>query len=75
MKPMEDDGRTIADMNLEGTPWFQKNRRDEEEGADFSDLNVKELIKQAYKKFLLAALIWIGILVLALLAIDKLWLG
>lgn len=75
MKPMEDDGRTIADMNLEGTPWFRKNRRDEEEEADFSDLNVKELIKQAYKKFLLAALIWIGILVLVLLAIDKLWLG
>lgn len=75
MKQIEDDGRTIADMNLEGTPWFRKNRRDREEEEDFSDLDVKKLIKEAYKKFLLAALVWIGMIVLILLAINYLWLG
>lgn len=75
MKKIEDDGRTIADMNLEGTPWFRKNRRSKEEEEDFSDLNVKELIKEAYKKFLLAALIWIGIIAAVLLVICYLWLG
>lgn len=75
MKQIEDDGRTVADMNLEGTPWFRKNRRAKEEEEDFSDLDVKKLIKEAYIKFMLAALIWVGIIVLVLLAINYLWLG
>lgn len=75
MKKIEDDGRTIADMNIEGTPWFRKRRQPEQEEEDFSDLNTKELIKEAYKKFLPAVLIWGGIVFVVLLGINYLWLG
>ena len=27
----DDDGRTIADMNVEGMPWYDKNRRAQRE--------------------------------------------
>ena len=70
-----DDGRTVADMNIEGMPWYRKNRREREEEEDFSDLNTRELIKEAYKKFIPAALIWIGFFLLVLLAVEYLWLG
>ena len=74
-QPMEDDGRTIADMNIPGTPWYRENLDPEKEEDDFSDLDTKQLIKEAYKKFFLGLLIWVGILGLALFGIIYLWLG
>lgn len=74
-QPMEDDGRTIADMNIPGAPWYRENLDPEKEEDDFSDLDTKQLIKEAYKKFFLGLLIWVGILGLALFGIIYLWLG
>ena len=59
---IEDDGRTIADMNIPGVPWYREHLDPEKEEVDFSDLDVKQLIKEAYKKFFLALLVWVGIL-------------
>jgi hypothetical protein len=69
-----DDGRTIADMNIPGTPWYRETLDPEKEEDDFSDLDPKQLIKEAYKKFFLGVLIWVGLLGVALLGIY-LWLS
>lgn len=74
-EPIKDDGRTIADMNIPGTPWYRENLDPEKEEDDFSDLDTKQLIKEAYKKFFLGLLIWVGIIGLVLLGIIYLWLG
>ena len=74
-KIVEDDGRTIADMNIPGTPWYRENLDPEKEENDFSDLDTKQLIKEAYKKFFLGLLIWVGIIGLVLFGIVYLWLG
>lgn len=74
-EPIEDDGRTIADMNIPGTPWYRENLDPEKEEDDFSDLDTKRLIKEAYKKFFLGLVIWVGIIGLVLLGIIYLWLG
>ena len=29
----DDDGRTIADMNIEGMPWYERSRRREKRGG------------------------------------------
>ena len=72
---IEDDGRTIADMNIPGTPWYRETLAPDKEEADFSDLDTKQLIKEAYKKFFLAVLIWVAIIGLALVGVIYLWLG
>ena len=71
---IEDDGRTIADMNIPGTPWYRETLGPEKEEDDFSDLDSRQLIKEAYKRFFLGVLIWVGILGVALLGIY-LWLS
>ena len=71
---IEDDGRTIADMNIPGTPWYRETLDPEKEEDDFSDLDSRQLIKEAYKRFFLGVLIWVGILGVALLGIY-LWLS
>ena len=74
-QPIEDDGRTIVDMNIPGTPWYRETLDPEEEEDDFSDLDTKQLIKEAYKKFFLGLLIWVGIIGIVLFGIIYLWLG
>ena len=71
---IEDDGRTIADMNIPGMPWYRETIDPEKEEDDFSDLDSKQLIKEAYKRFFQGVLIWVGILGVALLGIY-LWLS
>ena len=75
IKPeIEDDGRTIADMNIPGTPWYREHLDPEKEEDDFSDLDTKQLILEAYKKFFLGLLIWAGILAVVIGGIY-LWLS
>ena len=74
-QPIEDDGRTIADMNIPGTPWYRETLDPEKEEDDFSNLDTKQLIKEAYKKFFLGLLIWVGIIGIVLFGIIYLWLG
>ncbi len=71
---IEDDGRTIADMNIPGTPWYREQLDPEKEEDDFSDLDTKQLIKEAYKKFFLGLLIWVGIMALVVAGVY-IWLG
>ena len=55
-----DDGRTIADMNVEGMPWYsgEKNKREN----DFTDLTFKE--KRAMMRGILGAALLIAALFL-----------
>lgn len=56
----EDDGRTIANMNVEGMPWYNPSRDRAEKGAgqDFTDLTPSE--KRAMMRGILAAALLIG---------------
>lgn len=50
-----DDGRTIANMNVEGMPWYseQKNKPENKGENDFTDLTFKE--KRAMMRGILGA--------------------
>lgn len=59
-----DDGRTIADMNVEGMPWYseQKNKPENKGENDFTDLTFKE--KRAMMRGILGAALLIAALFL-----------
>ena len=67
----DDDGRVIANMNVDGMPWYQRGERklfgaQSKRGSDFSDLTkeeTREIIKGALKASLLIA----GVFILAML--------
>ena len=68
----DDDGRVIANMNVDGMPWYQRSQRQfpgfpkTKRGSDFSDLTkeeTREIIKGALKASLLIA----GIFILGML--------
>lgn len=56
----EDDGRTIANMNVEGMPWYNpsKDITNSKSAQDFSDLSASE--KRAMMRGILAAALLIG---------------
>ena len=58
-----DDGRTIADMNVEGMPWYseQKNKPENKGENDFTDLTFKE--KRAMMRGILGAALLIADLI------------
>lgn len=59
-----DDGRTIADMNVEGMPWYsgEKNKTENKRENDFTDLTFKE--KRAMMRGILGAALLIAALFL-----------
>lgn len=59
-----DDGRTIADMNVEGMPWYsgEKSKTENKRENDFTDLTFKE--KRAMMKGILGAALLIAALFL-----------
>ncbi len=59
-----DDGRTIANMNVEGMPWYseQKNNPENKGKNDFTDLTLKE--KRAMMRGILGAALLIAALFL-----------
>ena len=66
----DDDGRVIANMNVDGMPWYQRgegfDRKKREQASDFSDLTkeeTREILKGAMKASLLIA----GVFILAML--------
>ncbi|MBP7401543.1 MAG: hypothetical protein KBA30_02895 [Clostridia bacterium] len=78
MKPMDDDGRTIADMDLEGMPWHRKGawQRPAKAGPppDLSPEERRAAITGMLKAVcLIAAAYFAGFLVLLLL-LDWFWL-
>ena len=53
--PIEDDGRTIANMNVDGLPWYRPNATRKKEGEQRDQPTHKEtlaLIFAAYKAHL-----------------------
>lgn len=58
----EDDGRTIANMNVEGMPWYNPSKDITTEGSaqDFTDLTSKE--KRAMMRGILSAALLIGLI-------------
>ncbi len=72
----DDDGRTIADMNVEGMPWYQERRRDEG-GNEISPLS-KDESRVAMWGALKAALLVVGVisvgLILFTLFCTEIWL-
>lgn len=58
----EDDGRTIANMNVEGMPWYNPSKDVSTGGStqDFTDLTSKE--KRAMMRGILAAALLVGLI-------------
>lgn len=56
----EDDGRTIANMNVEGMPWYNPSKDivNNKSTQDFTDLTASE--KRAMMRGILAAALLIG---------------
>ena len=47
-KPIDDDdGRTIANMNVEGMPWYQKNKEKEERKKRMEDIKITRKERRA----------------------------
>ena len=66
----DDDGRVIANMNVDGMPWYQRSERQmwgrSKHSSDFSDLT-KEETREIVKGALKASLLIAGIFILAML--------
>lgn len=74
----EDDGRTIANMNVEGMPWYNpsKDAPKSSTSQDFKDLSAKE--KRAMMRGILAAALLVGAIFLGgaflfILFCTKVW--
>lgn len=78
-KIKDDDGRTIAPMNVEGMPWFVKNEH-RDARAKINSLNVSRkerlaMIKGALTVILPLAFAFIALFFLAFLFIKYVWLS
>ena len=75
--PEGDDGRTVADMNVDGLPWYVKG--DENRTADgrqheqMTDEELRAYRFAALKASLLVAVIFIGAFFIFLLFCDFIW--
>ena len=59
-----DDGHTVADMNVEGLPWYRKDKEKQNHKAltqlDVTKAERRAMIKAAYKAYLPMLLVLIG---------------
>lgn len=65
-----DDGRVIADMNVEGLPWYRKNlrkKKDKNDPDQPTSREIRAMILAAYKAYLPYLLIILGVLTLTCL--------
>ena len=76
----EDDGRTIANMNVEGMPWYNPSKDivNNKSTQDFTDLTASE--KRAMMRGILAAALLIGAIFvggafLFILFCTQIWFG
>lgn len=74
-----DDGRTIADMNVEGMPWYsgEKNKKDNKRENDFTDLTFKEkraMMRGIFGAALLVAALFLLVFFLFILFCSYVWL-
>ena len=79
---IEDDGRTIANMDLEGTPWARKggsSRRKKEKRNELGELNLTPKEKRAIfwgamSAVMPIAIAFVVLFFLAFLILDLVWL-
>ena len=72
--PPDDDGRTIADMNVEGMPWYvNKEQRGDDEPLQLTREQSRAVIGGVLKAALLIAAVFGGVYLLFLLFCDLVW--
>ena len=74
----EDDGRSFADMNVEGMPWYrppQPTDRPEGQKNDMSPENYRSFMWGAVKAALLIAAVFAGGYFLFIVFLDKIVFG
>ncbi|MBQ6366066.1 MAG: hypothetical protein IJI61_06615 [Oscillospiraceae bacterium] len=69
----EDDGRTIADMNVDGMPWYEPKRQDNAEKIELTSSEQRALIGSALKAALLVAAIFGLVYFLFILFCTHVW--
>ena len=69
----EDDGRTIADMNVDGMPWYEPKRQDNAEKIELTPSEQRALIGSALKAALLVAAIFGLVYFLFILFCTHVW--
>lgn len=75
----DDDGRTIADMNVEGMPWYVKgdakkaSEKDSREHPAMSDEELRLYRHAALKSALLIALVFAVVFFLFIAFCDFIW--
>jgi len=71
-----DDGKPVADMNVEGMPWYDPRHRDADitEGTPLSKAELRAYRWAAVKAGLLVALVFGTAFLLFLLFADFVWL-
>lgn len=71
----DDDGRTLADMNVEGMPWYRpKQETDASEKVHLTAQESRWAMWGALKAALLVAAIFAGVFALFILFCDNIWL-
>lgn len=78
-KTFEDDGRVIADMNIEGTPWYVKEKKPSAgeyvgDGGVLSKKELFSLMKYAVGAGLALALVFVFAFFLFILFSLNVWL-
>ena len=78
LEPLIDDGRKIADMNIEGLPWYLEQAEDEElrRRKEVPELNGRETSRLIFSSLLAALLVagvFIGALTIFLLFCIYIW--
>ena len=73
----DDDGRTVADMNVEGFRWYESDdkKRKREAAKKMSKAERKALMLSSYKRIALPLICIIVGIVLAYLFCYYVWLG
>lgn len=70
----EDDGRTIADMNVEGMPWYlDPAEKTQGEKVRLSPAETRAAMWGAFRATLLVVAIFAGVFALFILFCDNIW--
>lgn len=73
--PPNDDGRSYADMNIEGMPWFSEKAKEEKpsEKVKLSRSEARSAALGAVTAALLITLIFAGVFAAFILFCDNIW--
>ena len=70
----DDDGRTIANMNVDGMPWYSKKRSEKKMPmTELSKEERKGLYSGIIKAVALVAVVFITVFFLFILILTKIW--